>query len=108
MASTCTATPPAATLPSKRAGLDRRLAGNSRAPQAQSPTPQASQADQQLLKPEQLDALLAPIALYPDALLALVLAAVFIVLLLIGEAALFAHAVKTMPDFLSQADVQLP
>ena len=30
MASTCTATPPAATLPSKRAGLDRRLAGNSR------------------------------------------------------------------------------
>ena len=76
--------------------------------QAQSPAPQASQADQQLLKPEQLDALLAPIALYPDALLALVLAAVFIVLLLIGEAALFAHAVKTMPDFLSQADVQLP
>ena len=68
MASTCTATPPAATLPSKRAGLDRRLAGNSR----------------------------------------LVIAAVFIVLLLIGEAALFAHAVKTMPDFLSQADVQLP
>jgi len=68
MASTCTATPPAATLPSKRAGLDRRLAGNSR----------------------------------------LVIAAVFIVLLLIGEAALFAHAVKTMPDLLSQADVQLP
>ena len=38
----------------------------------------------------------------------LVIAAVFIVLLLMGEAALFAHAVKTMPDFLSQADVQLP
>ena len=38
----------------------------------------------------------------------LVIAAVFIVLLLIGEAALFAHAVKTMPDFLSQADVQVP
>ena len=78
------------------------------APQTQSPAPQASQTDQQLLSTEQLDALLAPIALYPDALLALVLAAVFIVLLLIGEAALFAHAVKTMPDFLSQADVQVP
>ena len=38
----------------------------------------------------------------------LVITAVFIVLLLIGEAALFAHAVKTMPDFLSQADVQVP
>ena len=68
MASTYTATPPPATLPSKRAGLDRRSVGNSR----------------------------------------LVIAAVFIVLLLIGEAALFAHAVKTMPDFLSQADVQVP
>jgi hypothetical protein len=38
----------------------------------------------------------------------LVIAAVFIVLLLIGEATLFAYAVKTMPDFLSQADVQVP
>ena len=38
----------------------------------------------------------------------LVIAAVFIVLLLIGDAALFAHAVKTMPDFLSQADAQVP
>jgi hypothetical protein len=38
----------------------------------------------------------------------LVIAAVFIVLLLIGEAALFAYAVKTMPDFLSQAEVQVP
>ena len=38
----------------------------------------------------------------------LVIAAVFIVLLLSGEAALFAHAVKTMPDFLSQAGVQVP
>jgi hypothetical protein len=38
----------------------------------------------------------------------LVIAAVFIVLLLIGEAALFAYAVKTMPDFLSQAVVQVP
>ena len=35
----------------------------------------------------------------------LVIAAVFIVLLLIGEAALFAHAVKTMDAFVSQADV---
>jgi hypothetical protein len=43
--------------------------------QAQSPAPQATQADQQLLKPEQLDALLAPIALYPDALLAQILMA---------------------------------
>src|SRR5215469_7556348 len=43
--------------------------------QAHSPAPQASQADQQLLKPEQLDALLAPIALYPDALLAQILMA---------------------------------
>ena len=38
----------------------------------------------------------------------LVIAAVFIVLMLIGEAALFAYAVKTMPDFLSQADIQVP
>ena len=38
----------------------------------------------------------------------LVIAAVLIVLMLIGEAALFAYAVKTMPDFLSQADVQVP
>ena len=38
----------------------------------------------------------------------LVIAAAFIVLMLIGEAALFAYAVKTMPDFLSQADVQVP
>ena len=68
MASTCTTTPSPATLPRKRADLDRRWAKNS----------------------------------------GLVIAAVFIVLLLIGEAALFAHAVKTMPDFLSQADVQVP
>jgi hypothetical protein len=38
----------------------------------------------------------------------LVIAAVFIVMMLIGEAALFAYAVKTMPDFLSQADAQVP
>jgi hypothetical protein len=38
----------------------------------------------------------------------LVIAAALIVLLLMGEAALFAHAVKTMPDFLSQAAVQVP
>jgi hypothetical protein len=68
MASTCTATPSPATLPSKRASLDRRSVENRR----------------------------------------LVITAVFIVLLLIGEAALFAYAVKTMPDFLSQADVQVP
>jgi hypothetical protein len=37
-----------------------------------------------------------------------VIAAVFIALLLIGEAALFAHAVKTMPDLLLQADFQVP
>jgi hypothetical protein len=37
-----------------------------------------------------------------------VIAAVFIVLLLMGEAALFAHVVKTMPDFLLQADFQVP
>src|SRR6201995_590286 len=48
-----------------------------------SPSPQASplpaappaQPDQTLLKPEQLEALVAPIALYPDALLANMLAA---------------------------------
>jgi hypothetical protein len=41
------------------------------------PTPAAtpSQTDQTLLKPEQLEALVAPIALYPDALLANMLAA---------------------------------
>jgi len=38
-------------------------------------TPETTQADQNLLKPEQLEALVAPIALYPDALLANVLAA---------------------------------
>ena len=68
MTSTGTTTPSPATLPCKRADLDRRWAKNR----------------------------------------GLVIAAVFIVLLLIGEAALFAHAVKTMPDFLSQADVQVP
>ena len=68
MASTYTTTPSPATLPRKRADLDRRSVENSR----------------------------------------LVIAAVFIVLLLIGEAALFAYAVKTMPDFLSQAVVQVP
>ena len=68
MASTGTTTPSPATLPRRRANLDRRSVENSR----------------------------------------LVIAAVFIVLLLMGEAALFAHAVKTMPDFLSQANVQVP
>jgi hypothetical protein len=52
------------------------------AAQAQSPTPPAqtsapppAQAGEQLLKPEELDALVAPIALYPDTLLSLVLMA---------------------------------
>jgi hypothetical protein len=40
-----------------------------------SPAPPPSQPDQTLLKPEQLEALVAPIALYPDALLANMLAA---------------------------------
>src|SRR5271165_3887758 len=43
--------------------------------QAQGSPPQPAQSDQQLLKPEELDALLAPIALYPDALLAQILMA---------------------------------
>ena len=43
------------------------------APQAQPPSPAAPSAE--LLKPEQLEALVAPIALYPDELLANVLAA---------------------------------
>jgi hypothetical protein len=38
-------------------------------------TPTSPSSDQPLLKPEQLDALVAPIALYPDALLANMLAA---------------------------------
>ena len=38
----------------------------------------------------------------------LVIAVVFIVSLLIGEAALFAHAANTMATFVSQADVQVP
>src|SRR6201997_1123189 len=42
---------------------------------APSPSPSPSQPDQTLLKPEQLEALVAPIALYPDALLANMLAA---------------------------------
>src|SRR6201984_525604 len=43
--------------------------------QAQGSPPQPAQSDQQLLKPEELDHLLAPIALYPDALLAQILMA---------------------------------
>src|SRR5262249_1843547 len=39
------------------------------------PGPSASQTSDQLLKPEQLDALVAPIALYPDNLLSLILMA---------------------------------
>jgi hypothetical protein len=42
---------------------------------AQTPSPSATTPDQQVLKPEQLDALVAPIALYPDTLLAQVLMA---------------------------------
>jgi Protein of unknown function (DUF3300) len=53
------------------------------AAQAQSPAPQPAQTttplpaqnDQQLLKPEELDALVAPIALYPDTLLSQILMA---------------------------------
>src|ERR1700742_4285716 len=44
-------------------------------PAATQPPPPASQLEQTLLKPEQLEALVAPIALYPDALLANMLAA---------------------------------
>src|ERR1700757_3776353 len=44
-------------------------------PAATQPPPPASQPNQTLLKPEQLEALVAPIALYPDALLANMLAA---------------------------------
>ena len=42
---------------------------------AQTNPPQPASSDQQLLRPEQLDALVAPIALYPDALLAQILMA---------------------------------
>src|SRR5262245_7661716 len=42
---------------------------------AQSPAPQASTSSQQLMKAEELEALLAPVALYPDTLLSLVLMA---------------------------------
>ena len=42
---------------------------------AQNQAPPAVAPSEQLLKPEQLDALVAPIALYPDTLLALVLMA---------------------------------
>ena len=45
------------------------------AAQAQGTSQQPAPSDQQLLKPEELDALLAPIALYPDALLAQILMA---------------------------------
>src|SRR3984957_7450574 len=45
------------------------------AQQAASSPPPASQSEQALLKPEQLEAVVAPIALYPDALLANMLAA---------------------------------
>lgn len=43
--------------------------------QANQPAAAATQPADQLLKPEQLEALVAPIALYPDSLLANVLAA---------------------------------
>src|ERR1700719_4176210 len=45
------------------------------APQATPAAASPAQPEQQLLKPEQLEALVAPIALYPDALLANMLAA---------------------------------
>src|SRR6201987_5089158 len=52
------------------------LAATSIGAAAQQPAaPPPSQPDQTLLKPEQLEALVAPIALYPDALLANMLAA---------------------------------
>jgi len=44
-------------------------------PPAQTSAPPAAQNDQQLLKPEELDALVAPIALYPDTLLSQILMA---------------------------------
>src|SRR5262249_6292729 len=43
--------------------------------QTNPPQPASSSSDQQLLKPEELDALVAPIALYPDTLLSQVLMA---------------------------------
>ena len=43
--------------------------------EAQNPSPPPATADQQLLRSEQLDALVAPVALYPDTLLAQVLMA---------------------------------
>src|SRR5215831_12658084 len=42
---------------------------------AQSANPPAAASNQELLKPEELDAIVAPIALYPDTLLATVLMA---------------------------------
>jgi hypothetical protein len=44
-------------------------------PPAEPPAAAVTQPDQDLLKPEQLEALVAPIALYPDELLANMLAA---------------------------------
>ena len=67
MASTCTTPPSPATLPRKRADLDRRSIENGR----------------------------------------LTIAVFFIVSLVIGEATLFAQAVKTMA-VVSQADFQVP
>jgi hypothetical protein len=43
--------------------------------QTSAPTPAATTSTDQLLKPGELDALVAPIALYPDTLLSLVLMA---------------------------------
>ncbi len=51
------------------------VAQTSESPSSNSPPAAQSQPGDQLLKPEQLEALVAPIALYPDALLANVLAA---------------------------------
>jgi hypothetical protein len=50
-------------------------APQSQAPAAQAPAPEPAPTSEQLLKAEELDALVAPIALYPDSLLSLVLMA---------------------------------
>jgi hypothetical protein len=42
---------------------------------AQGPSPAAAASDAEVLKPEELEALIAPVALYPDTLLSLVLMA---------------------------------
>src|SRR5882757_1769298 len=75
------------------------------AAQSASPNPAAAPSNAQLLKPEELDALCAPIALYPDTLLAEVLMASTYPLEVV-EAARWASENKTLKGEQLKATVE--